>query len=178
MSAELTKSGFMPSKSDRLEILLVEDQTDMAEYFVSIIKKVIERFPGCTVTYVRFLAEALTIIRSHAPDVVLLDLTLADRGNTMEETLTHVEAIQEKCPLLILTGHDVDRVKALIPLINVEIVNKRDAYSRPRWFFNLILNVVTIWRAKRKREDDESMANLIFRMREIAEELHEPHRTN
>lgn len=168
-------TNFMPvDKRTGMEILIVEDQIPVAEIVSIVIRRVFERFPGCKVRYVRFLSEALEIINRHAPDVVVLDLLLADPDSSMEKTLSHLDEIEERSPLVILTGHDPAEVRKLIPDSKVEIVAKDSMIEGRDWFFNLLLNVRQKWLDKRQKEEREAVKSILGQMREISKQLNAP----
>lgn len=163
-------ANFMPGdKVAGMEILLVEDQYAMALVIESAIRKVTSRFAGCAITVVAKLEDAKAIIARHAPDFIILDLTLSD--SSMEETLKHVEDMEGKSPLLILTGHDVDRVKAEIPNLAVDIASKEMITSSRGFLFNLILDIRQRWMDKKRKQESEAMKSMLAEMRAITLEL-------
>lgn len=83
-------------------ILLVEDDASDAHLLRQLLKTVMNaRFD---ITWVKSLAEAQQYLHEHAPDIVLLDLTLPDSSGL--ETVHAGRRAAGALPLIVLTGHN------------------------------------------------------------------------
>ncbi|MCM8760462.1 MAG: response regulator, partial [Candidatus Omnitrophica bacterium] len=62
-------------------------------------------------------------LKKHNPDLIILDLKMPDKGGI--ETLEEIRDIDEKVPVIILTGYgDMESAKKAIHLGTVEFISK------------------------------------------------------
>lgn len=160
-----------------IEILVVEDEEIVAVMIVEIVQRLLDHFPGSKISFVRGKEEALAIIFSKPPDFVFLDLSLADTKH-YNETLDVIDAIDERSPVMIITGKDVDRIKqemtGRVKSEGIQILSKRDVLdpSKHGWFFNLVFSVMHAWHCRKHGQCNQEVDTLIARAREINEQLH------
>lgn len=149
-----------------LKILVVEDAKNVAEVMQSVVQPILERFPGSEVIVTPSLSEALRIMDLlPRPDVITLDLTLED--SSLEQTMSKVEEIDSKCPVVLVTGGDVQKWSAMLNRRHIEVIQKgRD------WLTGNVL-VLTILRAITRGQTREAkrVSERIALMRRIDEEL-------
>lgn len=88
-----------------MNILVVEDEADMAEVIALALTM---HWAGCSVPIARNAAEALDLVETERPDVVLLDIGLPD-----EDGFSVCRAIRafSDVPIIMLTVHDSERDK-------------------------------------------------------------------
>lgn len=143
-----------------LRILIVEDNSGMVTVMQQLVSPLLLKFPGSIVTVAHEMEEALSAIRTvPLPDIVLLDLSLPD--STIEETILRIDEIESQCPVLIVTGHAIDRVRKLIAR-PVEVVEKINL-NEPGLIIRVMIKVIAAWHEGRF---DRIQRNLL-RMREI-----------
>jgi two-component system KDP operon response regulator KdpE len=88
----------------QIRVLVVEDDPGLQRFLVSSLKK-----QGYLVVPAGTGAEALSLARSHNPDLVLLDLGLPDLDGL--EVLKGIRALSQ-VPVVILSARNQERVKA------------------------------------------------------------------
>lgn len=129
---EPDSSGFMPTESElrklrsakTLKILIVEDDTNgMAVMLASKLKVLREHFDNPEIIIVGTLADGLRrAYEDPAPDVTFLDLGMPD--SDWEDTARRAEEIEDRCPVIIVTGHYEQAVRPLVPNRDIEILHK------------------------------------------------------
>lgn len=81
----------------------------MQQIIASVIEHIRLAWPNSTVQTAESFDSAIEIVnRLPCPDIVLLDLSLPD--STMEETISRLGQITDRCPVLIITGHTPDEL--------------------------------------------------------------------
>lgn len=104
-----------------LRVLIAEDEEQVTE----VIERSLEFLPFSKIVIkkVKTLEEALAIINEEPPpDLVTLDLRLTDSGP--ENTLAHVEQIEQRCPVIVVTGKMIDGFDEMITKLNIDIIKK------------------------------------------------------
>src|ERR1700748_1859304 len=130
----------MPSR-----ILVVEDESVCAD----LMKISLSRdFPKATITVVNTLEKTLEIIRSNEPpDIVMLDLTLADSDR--DNTLRHLPEIHSRAQVVIATGEPVE---AIPKDEEVSIIDKTEL-ARPGIIAMAVKAAMQAWRSGPTRVD-------------------------
>lgn len=141
-----------------MNILIIEDQAEMAASIQSALSIVKDRFPDATVTIASTLAAGRAFIDSiPAPDVVVLDLELPDSG--WRATVSLVDVIEERSPVVIITGHPEGIIRELLTNPAVEILSKG-----PCFFENLLGYVI---RAVKRGGKLQQVADNLNRMKDL-----------
>lgn len=106
-----------------IRILIVEDDPLYAEVVNRLVRPIVAAFPGSSVITVNTIEAALQLIaQMPAPDLTLLDLTLPPSG--MKETLAHLEAMEERTAVVIVTGAKEQFIREIIGPRDTPIVEK------------------------------------------------------
>lgn len=143
-------------------ILIVEDEEQMAGLLAKVVQPLMKHWPKCKVIFARTLKDAmLTIAASPPPSIVLLDLTLTD--SQRQNTISKIEQMEERSPLIIVSGSAREEIMALLNDREVEIISKDDALSSGNFLVLAILRVIKLWNEKKWLDFDAK----IVRMREI-----------
>lgn len=145
-----------------LRILIVEDELPMQEALSLIIDPLLKHFEGSSLTKTGSLTEAMAIISKYPyPDIVILDLTLNDSG--MEATIAKLDDIEERAPLVIVTGYQVEFVETLIKSARkYEIISKHDKSLASR-----LISAISSVLSSRYQRDYTEQVKRIERMQEI-----------
>lgn len=123
-------AGLPRAVSTPLHVLIVEDDTHMAEWVQEHIKPLRAAFPRATIEIVNtWLAAQAAIASDPPPNVTLLDLTLPD--STMHETIARVSIIEQRSAVVIITGHKTEDVEALLVDRRVEVLHKSPSLFAP-----------------------------------------------
>lgn len=171
--------AFMPASAPipGFEILIIEDEAVTAAYITRIIDKIMSNFPESKISVARDMKTAMFTILQHAPDLILLDLSLPD--SPWEETLEkRIDAFAERSPLVILTGHSVDSIRKFITECgavqskDVEVLSKEQVFVRHGWFFERIFDVVKKWNEKKHGQARKEIRQMLDRAAEINTTLH------
>lgn len=94
-------------------LVIVEDDANFATIESGLVRNLIDKFPGSTVRVVTTMGDALAIASEVIPpDVMLLDLSLPPL--TPRETLSHLDALEDRLAVVIVTGHTESEVRAII----------------------------------------------------------------
>lgn len=146
-----------------MHILIVEDENTMSMIMSKIVGPIVENFPNSTIQIATHLYEALDVVaRTPAPDIVLLDLSLPD--STMENTIAKLTQIEDRSPVVIVTGHARESLESLLAGRDTEFIQKQDAdFFKSGYIIGIILRVLQ----RRKRRDFEQMDTNIERMRTL-----------
>lgn len=124
-----------------MQILIVEDMESMAHYIGRLMKPIRDEFPGSTVTTVATFDAAMEIISEiNPPDIVLLDLTLPPLSPA--ETIARLHEIEDRSPVVIVTGHPKEHVEKLLGEHQAEVVYKTDMLKGSGVLFRAILRAV------------------------------------
>jgi DNA-binding NtrC family response regulator len=143
--------------AELIHILLVEDDPIASGRIMELVAPLIEAFPGSRITPVRSMGEARLIIdRTPSPDVVLLDLTLPD--SMIEETLARIESIEDRSPVVIVTGTSKDRVLRLLKGRRVEIAEKDVIFRERGALVKFVGRAMEAWRGQRFQRLDALIA--------------------
>lgn len=156
------------SDKDAIRILIVEDEKSFQIIFERLVKPLTEHFKGSTVTVASRLRDAMQIIAGYPPpDIVILDLNLPD--SAMAETIKRLDEIEERCPLIIVTGYSTDLVRGLIKSQReYEIVQKdENLYTK---LAKAVVAVFSAWHRKKEQQDRQEQQDRIDRMEEIVRE--------
>jgi CheY-like chemotaxis protein len=96
-----------------IHIVIVEDDRNFAAIECDLVRKLIDKFPGSIVQVVTTMAAALALAAEVIPpDVMLLDLSLPPL--TPPETLSHLDTLEDRLAVVIVTGHTEAEVRAII----------------------------------------------------------------
>lgn len=113
-----------------LHVLIVEDDSHMAEWVQQHIEPLRAAFPRAVIEIVStWLAAQSAIACEPPPNVTLLDLTLPD--STMLETIARVSIIEQRSAVVIITGHKTEDVEALLVDSRVEVLHKSPSLFMP-----------------------------------------------
>lgn len=152
-----------------MRFLIVEDDPGMGLVLRHKLASILSRFPEAIVTLVQSLAAAKHEIETYpSPDVVVLDLTLLDA--TWEETLAEASSFDLRSPVVILTGHPIEKVKALLSNSSIEILAKTPETLAGSGLFQAILRA---FNRKAERENLRMKENIAF-MKDL---INEPYAT-
>lgn len=107
-----------------IKILIVEDDTNgMGKMLVERIGFLRSHFQRAEISLVETLADARRVLLIYPrPDMIVLDLGLPD--SLWEETVAAAPELDSKSPVVIVTGHPEDQVRALLKCPEVEIIMK------------------------------------------------------
>lgn len=148
--------------STALKILIVEDEEPMALLIERIVKPLMGHFPGSQVIFAHSMKIALEIIATFpAPSVALLDLRLPD--SDIDQTIAKLDAFEDRCPVVIVTGYAEGQVRTLLEGRNIGMITKDDALSQPGMLLRMITWAAERWHAGRY----ERVLRDINRMKEI-----------
>jgi DNA-binding NtrC family response regulator len=150
-----------------IKILIAEDAELLPELMEKRIRPLLDRFPGSEVVFARSLEAVLRIIACEPPPTVTaLDLTLDDAG--FEKTLSYVEEIDRRSPVVVVTGANLDGWAEKLKALNIEVISK--VYDD--WLGNnfLVNAIIRAWRRRQDREEARLRAQR-ERMEEIHQEL-------
>ncbi|MFH1999449.1 MAG: response regulator, partial [Planctomycetota bacterium] len=108
----------MTQERSEIELLLVDDEED----FRRAARKILER-RGFSIREAADGEEALALVRSRRPQIIVLDLNMP--GLSGIETLQKIREIGENIPVIILTGHgDFQDALAGLRLEIVDFIQK------------------------------------------------------
>lgn len=147
-----------------IRILIVEDDPNFAEVALNLVQPILRAFPGSTVTTVGTIEAMLKAVAAiDRPDITLLDLTLPPAG--VRETLAHLDSLEDRTAVVIVTGTQEELVRAIIGERDTPIVVKTpDLYRKPDILTKAITNAVAAFQ-KRKwaqmRADLEILRNVM-----------------
>jgi DNA-binding NtrC family response regulator len=134
----------------------------MATVFRTKLDALLAKFPLAEITVVRSFREAREKAFSFPfPDCIILDLTLLDY--TWEETLRESDQLEERAPLIIVTGHPVEKVKAKLNNREIEVVPKTPETLEANFLIAAIARAIN---RRCERENKRLMENITV-MREI-----------
>jgi CheY-like chemotaxis protein len=126
-----------------LKILIVEDESAFSEILVKFLHPLKREFPDAEIIIAPTMARAIEIINSvPTPDITVLDLTLAD--STPAETIDKIKLIQDKTPVLVLTGLITPEDKEKIAKLGVEVLDKFSMIES-RNFMSKIIDTILSW---------------------------------
>lgn len=152
-----------------MRFLIVEDDPGMGVVLRQKLDIIRTRFPAATITLVRSLAAAKHETESYpTPDTTILDLTLLDAF--WEETVAAAPAIDAQSPVVIITGHPVEKVRALLANDEIEVLGKTPEVLSGNFLFEAIYRALN---RKADRETKRMKADVAF-MREFLDELYGP----
>lgn len=118
--------GRMSRPINAVRILIVEDDDNFAAVASTLIQPIMRAFPGSSVLHVKTIEAMLAAVAEiAAPDITLLDLSLPPSG--IRETLAHLDALEERTAVVIITGHSREEVRAIIGQRATPIVEKSPA---------------------------------------------------
>lgn len=118
-------SGLFASvaSTERIHILIVEDEASMAQWLDSCMGDIRASFPLAVIEIAKTWGEAKAIIFGEPPPtIVLLDLTMPDSDSM--HTLSQVPLIQGRSALVIVTGRSKEEVDSILGPQTVEILHK------------------------------------------------------
>lgn len=143
-----------------IRILIVEDDPLYAEVVRSLVQPILNAFPGSSVTAVRTMEAALAAVAAlDAPDLTLLDLTLPPSG--MEETLAHLDALEDRTAVVIVTGQKEELIRRIIGDRKTPIVEKTLALpNAPGPLMTAIYLAVDAFQARRWSKQKTNLAIL------------------
>lgn len=96
-----------------IRILIVEDDERFASIAVNLIQPIMKAFPGSSVLHVKTIDAALVAVSEMvAPDITLLDLTLPP--SNLQDTLAHLDTLEDRTAVVIVTGHSEEEVRRII----------------------------------------------------------------
>lgn len=149
-----------------LKILLVEDAEHLPELMQKVITPLLQRFPHSEVMTTPSLARALDLISEcPPPDVVTLDLTLAD--SSLENTMAHVEQIEGRSPVVLVTGGNVDTWRDMLEQLQIEVIDKSSDWLRGNVLVMAIVRAVMRGKTREAQRVNERLAA----MRDLNEQL-------
>jgi len=149
MESEEVDCALAPALSTPLQILIVEDDHNMALWVTKHLDPLKEAFPRASIAVVHTWADAEKVIAADPPpNVALLDLSLPD--SKMVETINRVPMIEERCAVVIITGHNKDDVEKLLVDKKVEVLEKKPSLFGTG---TIIRAIVRAW--ERKALQDE-----------------------
>lgn len=140
-----------------MKILIVEDIASMADYLSRMVAPLRAAFPGSEVEIVATLDAALAACqRSQPPDVVLLDLTLPPHGP--EEVIAHIHKVEDRSPVVIVTGHSREYIERITAGMDLQIVFKNDLVRDSGMLFKAIHRAVEVFCGDDKRRQQYAVA--------------------
>lgn len=161
----------MPDQT--LRVLVAEDHALVTEVLKRFLEQLRKQFPKLQIQTVETLAETLEIIRSNPPDLITLDLGL--KGTTPEETLAHLPEIEAACPVVVVTGKNLDDHQALLNRLNITVIEKGQSWMAD----NRLLRACTAAVVRRTElspllDRDSKLQERLRKMRELTEQLFSP----
>lgn len=106
-----------------MRILVIEDDYGMRMALKEAFAVLIERFPSASVILTATLEAGLKeICVIPAPDVTILDLGLP--GSTWRDTLARIAEFDDFSPVIIVSGHPEDEIRALLTRQEIEVIHK------------------------------------------------------
>ncbi|MEN8244559.1 MAG: response regulator, partial [Thermodesulfobacteriota bacterium] len=88
----------MPSNSEKMEILLVDDEADIREVLEIALKDL-----GYDVRVAANGEQALNIFKTHSPPLVMTDIKMPSMDGI--ELLKHIKRENPECEVIMITGH-------------------------------------------------------------------------
>lgn len=145
--------------ADKLKILIVEDDKLMATLLAHIVDPLLQRWPDSQIIVTHTWSAALQELQSlPIPDLVLLDLSLPD--STIERTIERIGEVEDRCPLVIVTGHYSEQVKKLLKEREIEVVEKIDALSFGETLIKAIVREINYWHDRKNTRINRIRDNL------------------
>lgn len=151
-----------------LRVLIVED----LESVTKVLERALEVLPfkRLIIKKVQNLADALELIEEDSFDLVTLDLKLKD--SSPENTLKHVQQIEECCPVIIVTGSLIEGFENMLSDLQVEVVKKGQT-----WIDSFIEGAVRTVKRGSERQYAKMKAR-IDKLKDLQSVLHPPDHPN
>lgn len=142
-----------------LRILVIEDDKIFGEAIQTKLRSVEKMFSGAIFILVKTLAAARVVLsEAPYPDVAILDLTLEDSG--FEQTLSAYSELEEKCPILIVSGHDPKRIVQELKGKEVPILSKDPSMWGSNVILDALISVMDLWHKNRFKDITENLRTL------------------
>lgn len=126
---------------NNLRILLVEDETLIADIYERLLGRLVAAFPGSTVTRVETAEDMMDIMRGLAPDVTVLDLTLKDASR--ETTIMEIRNIAIRSPVVVVTGSSEPSVRRLVMEQGAsEFIYKPEIHANPNILERAVIKAI------------------------------------
>jgi CheY-like chemotaxis protein len=133
-----------------MRILVVEDNELFREIIQrGLLAEMLKAMPESVVSFVSTLdAMMATLASLDRPDVTILDLGVPP--NTMAETLSRLDMIEEHTPVVILTGNQEEAIRAKIGHRLTPVVEKNDQLIKdPGILHRAIVFAVEYWQHRK-----------------------------
>lgn len=145
-----------------MDILIVEDQDDVARHIQEILGVIRTKCPDATITVATTFSSAARYLATMPnPDIIFLDLQLPDMG--WRNTLSRINLFEtEKSKVIIITGYPPELVREnLSQYPDIEILHKGEG------FFDKLLGAIFRALQRNKGGRLEQVAENIRKMREL-----------
>lgn len=84
-----------------LQVLVVEDELDIAELLVFVLKE-----SGAVVKLATTAQEALSLLKDYQPDILVSNIRLPDQDGDWLIRQVHAQSLQQKLPAIAVTSYD------------------------------------------------------------------------
>lgn len=161
----------MPNET--LRVLIAEDSEEVAEVISRFLSELRRSFPKLTINSVTSLEEVLECLRNHPPDLLTLDLRLADATSDM--TLACLPQMVERCAVVIVSGKNLDAYAEMLKALQVPVIKKGQSWMSDNTLLRSCVAALT-----RRAEvhptlaTDERMQVRLQKMRDLLAELYAP----
>lgn len=151
-----------PISTERIHILIVEDEVSMADWLTSCMGDIRASFPLAVIETAKTWKEAKAIIFGEPPPtIVLLDLTMPDSDSM--HTLSQVPLIEGRSALVIVTGRTKEEVDRILGAHTVEILQKGPSMTAR----SIIAGMLNAMKSKRAVAREDRFAALDAIVREL-----------
>lgn len=131
-----------------LKILIVEDDDSFSALMERFVRPLRAAFPTSELMVKRSLSDALEEIgRINPPDITLLDLSLPP--HTVEQTLTHLDSMEARTAVVIITGQDRERVQRLLNGRHTPVISKDEVVRDGGLLIGMIVTAVKIFNRRK-----------------------------
>lgn len=158
---------------DNIHILIIDDEASIYSLLDKILLPLVKKWPNSEITKVKTKEKAFAILQKYPlPDIVLHDLKLPDSG--IEETLKTLDEVEDKSPVLVLTGYDINWVRSLITYRtkHLEILSKDDIL-KDGFLINAIINAISKWSKPKGLSNMDKIERNLVKLRELADVIRE-----
>ncbi len=140
----------------RLKILIVEDSEPFIELAKRFIEPLLLAFPNSTVITTGCLDAAITEINKvDPPHITLLDLTL--EKHSLDETISQLEAMEERTAVVIISGSPKDLILKKIGDRQTPVLSKLEVVNNFWLLPQAIYAALKFWQSRKNKQIEEDL---------------------